>query len=125
MQLQGGKGIPPGIDQIMVELIQAGGETLLSELHKLINSIWNREQFPEQWKEYIIILVYKKGDRIDCSNYQGVSLLSASYNMLSNILLSRLSPYLDETFGNHHCGFRYIGSATSQSLCVRQILEKK
>jgi hypothetical protein len=29
----------PGSDQIPAELIQAGGETLLSALHKLINSV--------------------------------------------------------------------------------------
>jgi hypothetical protein len=29
----------PGSDQITAELIQAGGETLLSEVHKHINSI--------------------------------------------------------------------------------------
>jgi hypothetical protein len=31
----------PGIDQIAVELILAGDESLRSEIHKLINSIWN------------------------------------------------------------------------------------
>jgi hypothetical protein len=34
----------PGSDQIPAELIQAGGEILLSEIHKLINSVWNKEQ---------------------------------------------------------------------------------
>jgi hypothetical protein len=34
---------PPGSDQI-----QAGGETLQSEIHKLINSVWNREELPDQ-----------------------------------------------------------------------------
>jgi hypothetical protein len=38
----------PGIDQIPVELIQAGGNTLDSEIHKLINCIWNKEELPEQ-----------------------------------------------------------------------------
>jgi hypothetical protein len=33
----------PGSDQIPAELIQAGGELLLSVIHKLINSIWNKE----------------------------------------------------------------------------------
>jgi hypothetical protein len=33
----------PGSDQIPAELIQAGGEILLSELHKLINSVWNKK----------------------------------------------------------------------------------
>jgi hypothetical protein len=44
-----------GSDQIPVELIQAGGETLQSEINKLINSIWNKEEVPDQWKESIIV----------------------------------------------------------------------
>jgi hypothetical protein len=36
----------PGVDQIPAELIQAGGETLLSEIHKLIKLIWNKEKLP-------------------------------------------------------------------------------
>jgi hypothetical protein len=34
----------PGSDQITAELIQAGGEILLSAIHKLINSVWNKEE---------------------------------------------------------------------------------
>jgi hypothetical protein len=33
----------PGSDQILAQLIEAGGETLRSETHKLINYIWNKE----------------------------------------------------------------------------------
>jgi hypothetical protein len=62
----------PGTDQIPAELIQSGGNTLRSEIHKLINCIWNKEELPEQWKECIIVPIYKKGDRTDCSNYQGI-----------------------------------------------------
>jgi hypothetical protein len=46
--------ISPGIDQIPAELIQAGSERLESEIHKPINSVRNKEQLPEQWKEFII-----------------------------------------------------------------------
>jgi hypothetical protein len=53
---------------------------------KFINSIWNKEELPEQWKESIIVSIYKKGDKADCSNYQGISLLSTTYKILSNIL---------------------------------------
>jgi hypothetical protein len=41
----------PGSDQIPAQLIQAGGEVLLSAIHKLINSVWNKEELPDQWKE--------------------------------------------------------------------------
>jgi hypothetical protein len=39
----------PGIDQILAELIQAGGKILRSEVHKLIHStsILNKEEFPD------------------------------------------------------------------------------
>jgi hypothetical protein len=33
----------PGSGQIVAELIQAGGETLLSQIHNLIDYIWNKE----------------------------------------------------------------------------------
>jgi hypothetical protein len=82
----------PGSNQIPAQLIQAGGEMLLSVIHKLINSIWNKEELRDQWKESIIVPTHKKGDKTDCNNYRGISLLSTSYKILSNILLSRLSP---------------------------------
>jgi hypothetical protein len=40
------KYISPCSDQIPAELVQGGGETLLSQIYKLINSIWNKEEFP-------------------------------------------------------------------------------
>jgi hypothetical protein len=36
----------PDIDQISAELIQAGGGKLYSKIYKLINAIWNKEEFP-------------------------------------------------------------------------------
>jgi hypothetical protein len=85
----------PGSDQILAELIQAGGEILLSAIHKPIHSVWNEVELPDQWKEFIIVPVHKNGDKTDCNNYQGISLLSTAYKLLSNILLSRLNPYTD------------------------------
>jgi hypothetical protein len=95
----------PGSDQISAKLIQAGGKILLSVIHKLINSVWNMEELPDQWKESIIVPVHKNGDKTDCNNYRGISLLSSSNKIISNILLSRLSPYIDEIIGDHQCGF--------------------
>jgi hypothetical protein len=59
----------PGNDQFPAELIQSGGNTLRSEIHKFINCVWKKEEFPEQWKESIIVPIYKKGDETDCSNH--------------------------------------------------------
>jgi hypothetical protein len=50
----------PCSDQIFAELIIAGGETLLSATHKLINPIWNKEELQNQWNEYIIGPIHQK-----------------------------------------------------------------
>ena len=76
-KLKGHKSL--GTDQIPAELINAGGRTIRSEIYKFINSIWKKEELPEKWKESITVPIYKKGDRTDCSNYRGISLLSTMY----------------------------------------------
>jgi hypothetical protein len=42
------KYISPGSVEIPAELIQAGDEILPSGIHKLINSVWNKEEMPDQ-----------------------------------------------------------------------------
>jgi hypothetical protein len=80
---------------------------------------------PQQWKESIIVLIYKKGDKTDCNNYRGISLLSTAYKILSNILLARLTPYVSEIIGDHQCGFHHNRSTMDQIFYIQQILEKK
>jgi len=63
----------PGFDQIPAELIKAGGRKICLEIHKLIISIWKKEKLPEVWKESIIVPIHKKGDKMDCNNYWGIS----------------------------------------------------
>src|SRR5215469_2014907 len=115
----------PSIDQIPAELVKARGRTICCAIHKLIVSIWNKEELPEEWKESIIVTIYKKGDKTDCNNYRGISLLSTTYKILSNILLSRPIPYAEEVIGDHQCGFRRNRSTADHIFCIRQILEKK
>jgi hypothetical protein len=72
----------PGTEQIPVELIQAGGNTLNFEIDELITSIWSQEGLPQQCKESVIPPIYKKSDKTDCSNYTGIKLLSNTYKSL-------------------------------------------
>jgi hypothetical protein len=114
----------PGGDRISAELIQAGGKTLRSKFHKVIKLIWNRKELSHQWKESVVVPSHKKCDKTDCSNYRGTSLLSTSFKILSNILLSRLNPYADETNEDYQCCFRRNRSTTDQIFYIQQILEK-
>jgi hypothetical protein len=72
--------------------------------HRLFNSIWNKEEMPQQRKESIIIPTYKKNVKTDCINYRGISLLPTTYKILSNILGSRLTPYVGKIIGDYKCG---------------------
>jgi hypothetical protein len=49
----------PGADPIPSELVQADGETLHSEICKLVKLIWNKEKLPHQWKHSIVIYSQK------------------------------------------------------------------
>jgi hypothetical protein len=49
------------MDQIMAELIQVGSNTLHSDIHKLCNSIWSKEELPQQWNISISVPIYKSG----------------------------------------------------------------
>jgi hypothetical protein len=79
---------------------------------------------PEEWKKSIIVPLYKKGDKTDCSNYRGISLLPTTYKVFSNILLSRLTAYAEEINGDHQHGFRRNKSTADHMFLLRQILKK-
>jgi len=86
-------------------MIKAGGRTIHCEIHRLIYSSLNKEELPEEWKELVIVPLYKKGVKTDCSNYWGISLLPTMSKIISNILLSSLTPYAEEIIWDHQCGF--------------------
>jgi hypothetical protein len=70
----------PGVVQIPTEILQAGGDTKHSEIHKLIMLIWKKEKFPRLRKYSIVESIHRKGDKTVCSNYRGITLLSKHTN---------------------------------------------
>ena len=114
----------PGTDQFPAEHIRRGCSTIRDEIDKITNSLFNNEDLPEKLKESIIVLIYRKSYKTDCSSYRGISLLSTTYK-ISNILLTRLTPYAEEIIWDHQCEFRRKGSTTDIPFCIRQILENK
>jgi hypothetical protein len=111
---------PPDINQTQAVLNQAGDRTILSEIHKFINSICNKGELLEEWKESINVPIYR-GDKTHCSDFRGISRLSTTYKILSNILPSWLTPHAEEINGDHQCGFRRNKSTTEHIFSIRQI----
>jgi hypothetical protein len=57
----------PGIDQIPEDLMKQ--KVMHCVLSSTNFSLWNKEEMPEQWKESVIVPIYKKADKISCSKY--------------------------------------------------------
>jgi hypothetical protein len=81
----------PGIDNIPAELYKKGGGLLLNKIHSLIKGIWREEKVPTDWKMNIIVPIYKnRGDKLQCKNYRGISLLCTGYKILTTAINNRL-----------------------------------
>jgi len=117
-------GKVPGIDNITVELIKNGGPELLQRIFKLLMQIWDQERMPEEWGIGIICPIFKKGDRKECSNYRGITLLNSIYKIFTCLIYNRLAKYSELTLGEYQAGFRSSRSTIDQIHVVRQILEK-
>ena len=70
-----------------------GGANLSNRLHRWIIKVWEEGHVPQAWKDANIVTIYKKGDRTECGNYRGISLLSAAGKIFARILLNTLKPH--------------------------------
>jgi hypothetical protein len=80
----------PGSDQILAELVQAGGETLRSVIRKLVYFIWNMEELPIRVRS---LLLYQFTGRM----IKLTLVIIVGYHCYPlHTKFYRLSPYVDE-----------------------------
>ena len=121
--MQDGKA--PGCDGIPAEVWKYGGPHLLDCLHRLIVEIWRTQEVPQDWKNASIVPLFKKGDRKECGNYRGISLLSIVGKILSRVLLNRINEHISPNIlPESQCGFRSGRSTMDMIFCLRQVQEK-
>jgi hypothetical protein len=75
----------PGPDGLNAELIKVDDNKLTHRICKVIETVWRTEKISQQWEEGFICPILKKGDRLDCENYQCITLLNTAYKVFSNI----------------------------------------
>ena len=122
MTLRSGKAAGP--DEIPAEAIKADIETAVQMLYSLFSKIWEKEEVLAQWKEGIIIKLPKKGDLRDCSNHQGIMLLSTPGKVLNRILLERMKEAVDLKLRDQQAGFRQNRSCADQIASLRIIVKQ-
>ena len=123
-QMSNGKA--PGADGIPAEVFKYGGQKLARKLLQLFKIIWESETVPQDFKDANIIHLYKrKGDRSNCDNHRGISLLATAGKVLAKILGNRLSSQISENFlPESQCGFRPGRGTVDMIFTARQIQEK-
>ena len=65
-----------GCDGIPVELFQILKDDAVKVLHSICQQIWKTQQWPQDWKRSVFILVPKKGNSKECSSYCTIALIS-------------------------------------------------
>ena len=85
-----------GSDGIVGELFKYRGSGMVYLLEQLFSVIWQEEIVPRQWREGLIVNIFKKGDREDLVNYRGIALLSVVGKLFCKILNNRLVQCLDK-----------------------------
>ena len=101
-----------------------GGDNMFSRLHQLSTSAWEVDYVPQIWKDDSIVTIYKKGDRTDCGNYRGISLLSIAGTIFARILLTKLSTHITTVVPETHCGFRGNWITADMIFCLRLLQER-
>lgn len=79
--------------------------------------IWTTKEMPKQGNLWVVCLIPKKWDPLNCNNYKGITL---AYKVLSNIL--RLLPYNKKLLEKYQCGFQSSKSTRDQIFILRQTL---
>ena len=72
------KGNSAGVNNIPAELVQAGGEDVITALTTICNKIWQTGKWPTPWTQSLVITLPKKGNLQQCQNYRRISLISQS-----------------------------------------------
>ena len=83
----------PGVDGIPNEFLKVSDDSFIAILTSLFNFMLEKGEIPEKWSECIICPIFKSGDKTDCNNYRGISLLPSICNLFSSLLITRLENY--------------------------------
>ena len=119
-------GKAPGICSTHAELLKAGGNAVLVSLHAVLCSAWNTGIILTDWKRGLVVPLRKgKGDRQDCNNYRGVTLLSVLCKVFARIILYSACHHLLEHQHPEQSGFTPKRSTIDRILALRVLTKRR
>ena len=122
-KLKNGKSA--GIGGITGEMIKNGGDSVMDWIWKLCNKAFLEGVVPKDWSRPVIVPLYKgKGDKGDCKNYRGISLLSVVGKIHVDILVDRVRRVTEDLIGEEQGAFRSGRGCVDQIFTLKQMSEK-
>ena len=113
-----------GGDAIPLELLQILKDDAVKVLHSICKQIWKTQQWPQDWKRSVFILIPKKGNAKECSNYRTIVLTSHASKVMLKILQARLQQYMNRELSDVQAGFKKGIGTRDQIANIHWIIEK-
>ena len=114
----GGDGIP-------IELFQILKEDAVKVLHSTCQQIWKTQQWPQDWKRSVFILIPKKSSDKECSKYCTVAVISHASKVMLKILQARLQQYVNHELPDVQAAFRKGRGTRDQMANIHWIMKKQ
>ena len=108
---------------IPAELVQAGGEDVITTLTTICNKIWQTGEWPTPWTHSLVFTLPKKGNLQQCQSYRTISLISHPSKVMLKIIFNRLKPQAEKIIAEEQAGFRAGRSTTGQIFNLRILCE--
>ena len=93
-------------------------------LHSICQQIWKNRQWPQDWKRSVFVVIQKKGNAKECSNYRTIALISHASKVLLKILQARLQQYVNFELPDNQSGFRKGRGTRDQIANICWIMKK-
>ena len=93
-------------------------------MHSICQQIWKTQQWPQHWERSDFILIPKKGNAKECSNYCTIVIISHASKVMLKILQARLKQYVNCELPDVQAGFRKGRGTRDQVVNICWIIRK-
>ena len=93
-------------------------------LYSICQQIWKTQQWPQDWKRSVFVLIPKKGNAKEFSNYCTIALISHASKIMPKILQARLQQYVNYELPDVQSGFRKGRGTRDQITNILWIIKK-
>ncbi len=115
-------GKAAGIDGITPEMVKHGGDAVVEWLTMICDMTWRQGEVPDEWKKAVMVPLHKgKGNKDECNNFRGISLLSVSGKIYGRILTERLMQVTEKKVSDEQGGFSKGKSCVDQIFAVKML----